>query len=347
MRHDLKLIVKVVQNMDKKWGMYEHEDSNLNNQAKVESRINPLVSKAVEYLTEVNEQDTEVTQIEKDERSSSILDRLILYLRIVHSIDYYNSTEYQQEDFMPYRCGVMHVRGSSLIKSDSNTVQVVAGSQVSSFDPNNVKKSNVNEWIRLFENHIRPYSEYREQIDLDLARKLGLKDHAAEVEKFMKNNCQKVDKDVWLCPLSGKKFKGPDYVRKHIETKHPDKLVELKIEVEYFNKFVLDPKRPYLPEHPMNRNMGKMNQMNSGGLDDFDEYPSNYNMMMMNQSSQQQSGYYYNNGPGLAGAMPTSHMYNQYGSGFYPSPSTNQRNNYNQYNSNNNNGNSLRLPLRR
>ena len=33
-------------------------------------------------------------------------------------------------------------------------------------------------------------------------------------------------------------------------------------------------------------------------------------------------GYFYNNGNGLAGPMPTSHMYNQYGGsgGFYPQP---------------------------
>lgn len=41
-----------------------------------------------------------------------MLDRLILYLRIVHSVDYYNHCEYPNEDEMPNRCGIMHVRGS-------------------------------------------------------------------------------------------------------------------------------------------------------------------------------------------------------------------------------------------
>lgn len=40
-----------------------------------------------------------------------VLDRLILYLRIVHSIDYYNTCEYPSEDEMPNRCGMIHVRG--------------------------------------------------------------------------------------------------------------------------------------------------------------------------------------------------------------------------------------------
>lgn len=34
-----------------------------------------------------------------------------MYLRIVHSVDYYNHCEYPNEDEMPNRCGIMHVRG--------------------------------------------------------------------------------------------------------------------------------------------------------------------------------------------------------------------------------------------
>lgn len=40
-----------------------------------------------------------------------VLDRLVLYLRVVHSIDYYNTCEYPSEDEMPNRCGMIHVRG--------------------------------------------------------------------------------------------------------------------------------------------------------------------------------------------------------------------------------------------
>lgn len=40
-----------------------------------------------------------------------VLDKLLLYLRIVHSLDYYNTCEYPNEDEMPNRCGIIHVRG--------------------------------------------------------------------------------------------------------------------------------------------------------------------------------------------------------------------------------------------
>lgn len=42
---------------------------------------------------------------------SQVLDRLLLYLRLVHSVDYYNFCEYPAEDEMPHRCGLIHVRG--------------------------------------------------------------------------------------------------------------------------------------------------------------------------------------------------------------------------------------------
>ena len=38
--------------------------------------------------------------------------------------------------------------------------------------------------------------------------------------------------------MSGKKFKGPDFVRKHIMTKHTEKVDEVKKEVNFFNNYL-------------------------------------------------------------------------------------------------------------
>lgn len=59
---------------------------------------------------------------------------------------------------------------------------------------------------------------------------------------------QELAKDKWLCPLSGKKFKGPEFVRKHILNKHGERLEEVKANTAYFNNYLRDPKRPQLPE---------------------------------------------------------------------------------------------------
>ena len=50
-------------------------------------------------------------KIERNEEYNRVLDRMILYLRIVHSFDFYSGVEYPNEDEMPHRCGIMHARG--------------------------------------------------------------------------------------------------------------------------------------------------------------------------------------------------------------------------------------------
>lgn len=55
-----------------------------------------------------------------------------------------------------------------------------------------------------------------------------------EVEAFITANCVELAKDKWLCPLSGKKFKGPEFIRKHLTTKHGDKLEQVRQEVKSF-----------------------------------------------------------------------------------------------------------------
>ena len=117
----------------------------------------------------------------------------------------------------------------------------------------------------------------RQDLSQEDAMKLGMKNEADEVEKFVQvinqwkqnrgkigfyrritsftphfyqpqANTQELGKDKWLCPLSGKKFKGPDFVRKHIFNKHAEKVEEVKKEVKYYNNYLKDPKRPQLPE---------------------------------------------------------------------------------------------------
>lgn len=77
---------------------------------------------------------------------------------------------------------------------------------------------------------------------------MAVKDEQNELDKFVQANTRELAKDKWLCPLSGKKFKGPDFVRKHIFNKHSEKVEEVKKEVQFFNNYLRDPKRPMLAE---------------------------------------------------------------------------------------------------
>lgn len=59
------------------------------------------------------------------------------------------------------------------------------------------------------------------------------------MEKFIQANTQELAKDKWLCPLSGKKFKGPEFVRKHIFNKHAEKVDEVKKEVRFLTQLII------------------------------------------------------------------------------------------------------------
>lgn len=77
----------------------------------------------------------------------------------------------------------------------------------------------------------------RQEIDNDGAisaeelTELGMRDAETAVEEFLQENMKKIEDDKWLCVLSGKKFKAPEFVRKHIFNKHVEKVDEVKREV--------------------------------------------------------------------------------------------------------------------
>ena len=73
---------------------------------------------------------------------------------------------------------------------------------------------------------------------------LGKRNEDTSIENFIQENTKMIEAEKYLCPLSGKKFKGPEYVRKHIHNKHNDKIDEVKLEVQYFNRYLADKCRP-------------------------------------------------------------------------------------------------------
>jgi len=243
-RNDIKLAAKIITNLDNKWGLWQKENKE---EVIGLASSNPLLSNITDYLIEEasaeeeellgkkeGEDDAEAGAegllVARDEELITVLDKMILYLRIVHSVDFYNHSEYPNEDEMPNRCGILHARG--LLPTAK------------------IQTSELEEYITGFEKKMGGFLVPRLDLTDDEAMKLGLKNEEDEVEKFVSANTQELGKDKWLCPLSGKKFKGPDFVQKHIHNKHGEKVEEVKKEVRFYNSYLKDPKRPQLPEHP-------------------------------------------------------------------------------------------------
>ncbi|XP_077327034.1 serrate RNA effector molecule homolog [Lithobates pipiens] len=244
LRNDIKLAAKLIHALDERGQLWKETQDGQEVAAQ-----NPILKNITDYLIDevsAEEEDllwgagrtggaeppkegnpTEIT-VERDDKLIKVLDKLLLYLRIVHSVDYYITCDYPSEDEMPTRCGIMHVRGP--------------------IPPNRVSHREVADWQKTFEEKLAPLFAVRESLSEEEALKIGKKDPEQEVEKFVTANTQELGKEKWLCPLSGKKFKGPEFVRKHIFNKHAEKIEEVKKEVVFFNNFLIDTKRPALPE---------------------------------------------------------------------------------------------------
>ncbi|XP_017149206.1 serrate RNA effector molecule homolog isoform X2 [Drosophila miranda] len=255
-RSDIKLCARIVMNLDEKFKLWsegplskpspandsEATAANGSGSSYGFNSKNPVLQNITDYLIEEasaeeeellglsgDRKDGEGEPIERDEQLLSVLDRLVLYLRIVHSVDYYNHCEYPYEDEMPNRCGIIHTRGPA---------------------PSRVTSNELNEYIKSYEGKLLQFLTKTALLSEDQIKDLGAKNADTEVEKFVQANTQELAKDKWLCPLSGKKFKGPEFIRKHIFNKHEEKVDEVRKEVQYFNNYLRDPKRPQLPEHP-------------------------------------------------------------------------------------------------
>ncbi|PIO66783.1 Arsenite-resistance protein 2 [Teladorsagia circumcincta] len=159
----------------------------------------------------------------RDEALLHALDLLILYLRMVHSIDFYGHIEYPNEDAMPNRCGMLHVRG------------VLPTQFGSAEDGTKLVSTKFNtEFINGFNQRLESGLMQASYVTPDEMEKMGKKDGDKEVEAFIQANTVELAQDKWLCPLSGKKFKGPDFIRKHLTSKHDEKLREVREEVGNF-----------------------------------------------------------------------------------------------------------------
>ncbi|XP_064652698.1 serrate RNA effector molecule homolog isoform X2 [Lineus longissimus] len=288
---DIKNSAKIITNLDMMWKLWEDEEKHDTNKMTYGLiSKNPVLKNITDFLVEEgsyeeeellgqaiddkSNEESEEFMLERDEQLLRVLDRMILYLRVVHSMDYYGGNEYPNEDEMPNRCGMIHARGSP--------------------PQSRIMPDDISNWNKTTENKLAPFLNLKDKLDNNEAVRLGLKDKENEVEKFLVANTQELAKDKWLCPLSGKKFKGPEFVRKHILTKHNEKLDEVKEEVDYFNNYLGDPKRPQLPEHPRNRATSSSAPLGGHGRGDFGPGGG------YNPHQQQRSGYVYqsNKGPG-------------------------------------------------
>jgi len=195
-RNDIKLAAKVITNLDKRWNLWqldkkEGADSGGNEVEKEENigvgSTNPVLQNITDYLIEEasaeeeellgknndledGEEGEEGNSLARDDDLIKVLDRLLYYLRIVFSVDFYNHSEYPNEDEMPNRCGIMHARGL--------------------MPTGKVAQSEIEDYCAAFEKKMGSFLQPKSLLNDEEANKLGMKSEDDEVEKFVQANTQ-------------------------------------------------------------------------------------------------------------------------------------------------------------
>ncbi|KAI3388792.1 hypothetical protein SNEBB_005232 [Seison nebaliae] len=196
-----------------------------------------------EYKNFIND-----TQFEIDDKLNVVLDKLILYIRFVHSINFYDATKYTNEDMMPHRCSIMHLRNMNPKPPGIDNIAT---------------KEDVTNYLTQFYKKIKQLQSFQRKLCEDEALEFGLKNEQDEIDKMIEQHTIKLKEDRYECQLSGKKFKAKEFVQKHIYNKHSDKIDDVRNEVLFFNNYLYDKNRPMYPtpSQPHNNEMGIMNNM--------------------------------------------------------------------------------------
>jgi len=156
-----------------------------------------------------------------------LLDLLIWYLSRVHSFCYYSCQAYPSYDHLLLQGGVTRRASKNKISSEDTM-----------------------NWTRDFDNKIKlkitEISQQRKVVTGDMAITKALDD-------FYKDKIEQEDEERFRCELCSKMFKASIFVKKHIETKHADPVVNAikrkALETQYYNNYINDPTRffPFLP----------------------------------------------------------------------------------------------------
>lgn len=234
LRHDLQRALRVADVLEKDLGGGCDGASRVTEFA--ETVIDRLRSAASvkpegEPVVQVNADDGVKECVELKKR----LDMIHAYLRQVHMFCYYCGLEADSSEELSRKCA-LHVRK----KLTFNEIPTKDYNWGKNLDTKIDKKVMGPEWE---------------------VEKSGGKNLDIELDREAEKKIAHIAEQKYRCKICNKLFKGDDFVRKHIRTKHSDVLKEVEIEATFFNNYVRDPhhlipsmqpppnSNPGLPQH--------------------------------------------------------------------------------------------------
>ncbi|KND02501.1 uncharacterized protein SPPG_02960 [Spizellomyces punctatus DAOM BR117] len=205
LRHDLDQIKQLAQVLDEEVGFDQGSGADL-----VANRLNSIILPALD-----TSMDTDGDQKETDKVKRS-LDLYITYLRVVHNYDYYGGIESASPEDFARRSAVYLRRPPPPEDKD-------------------IRK----DWTDRLD--LRVDLRIRKPIDGPEITKLGGKSLEVELDKYLSKHVKKESEGKYRCQECSKLFKGDEFVKKHIKSKHAEVCASTKQEVEFFNNYIRDP----------------------------------------------------------------------------------------------------------
>lgn len=188
-----------------------------------------------------------LVQFVSDSKLKEILDPILLYLRIVHSIDFYSATRINNESQTPHTIGLFHSR--------------------SDFVREHLNKKDFDEYYQTHSHRLEfilkspPLLTVEKDIDY-----CTLRDPQKAVTDFIQSNSREISTMKWKCLVCDKKFRDFPFLQKHINNKHVDQLEKVKYECVMFNNYLQDPNRPGVFIQGMGRLTNSNNSTTAKGL---------------------------------------------------------------------------------
>lgn len=183
------------------------------------------------------------------EESTRFLDRLLWYLRIVHSFDYYRKQIYRYEDDLTLRMSVIHLRSEPVNLELEERISAIK-SYIQKTDKDFIEfgSTQIQKFITKDEERFN-YKSYGKVITDELTS------YAQRNQKPKSNETE----EVYKCKHCTRVFQKLGDIGRHFVSKHRWAIDTIELETDFFNAYLFDPNKinPCSPkeliERPPNR----------------------------------------------------------------------------------------------
>jgi len=165
------------------------------------------------------------------DESRKFLDKMLWYLRIVHSFDYYKKLIYKLEDELTLRLGVVHLRDDACNLPED--VSIASISEYLNQDAQELERFNQSQaqkYVTRDEERFN-YKSYGKVITDELAS------YAQRIQKPKSSETE----EVYKCKHCTRIFQRLTDIGRHFVSKHRWAVDAIELETDFFNAYLFDP----------------------------------------------------------------------------------------------------------